>query len=296
MDKIKKGIKNTALALRFLKSKLFDFFVFDYLYGSKKQYIMKFNDVKAIYSTTDKHSKHWFFPNYSGGKIHEPIVTKMLIDSLNKTDIFVDVGTHLGYFTCIAGKILTKGKVYGFEVDKHAFNLLEKNIELNKLSNVEAFNYGVSDKEGFVKIPKISSPKTDLSLINNESKKDYLSVKAISLDKFFKKKRTKPNVIKIDVEGAELLVLKGMQSLLENGNLTLFLELHGNTLNKFNTDSKEIISFLNDTGYIVYEIVNHRSNNINEKGRLKKLEKDNLIQYNTMCYAIKKFGRTPNLL
>lgn len=118
--KIKKNIKNPALALVYLKSKLFNFF------NMKKQYIMECNDIKTIYSTTDKHSKHWFFPHCGGGKIHEPIITKMLIDSLNKTDIFVDVGTHLGYFTCIAGKILTKGKVYGFEVDKHAFKLLEK--------------------------------------------------------------------------------------------------------------------------------------------------------------------------
>lgn len=274
IDKIKKGIK----------------------YASKKQYIMKCNGAKTIYFTTDKHSKHWFYPRLSGGKKHEPIVTKMLIDSLNKTDIFVDVGTHLGYFTCLAGKILTHGKVHAFEVDKHAFNLLEKNIKLNKLSNVEAFNYGVSDQEGFVKIPKISSPKTDLSLIINENRKDYSSVKAISLDKFFKEKKAKPNVMKIDVEGAELLVLKGMQSLLENENLTLFLELHGNELNKFNTDSKEIISFLNDRGYIVYEIVNHRINNINEKGRLKKLEKDKLIQYNTMCYVTKKNEGAPDLV
>jgi len=284
---IKKGIKNPNLVLEYAKPRLFDPFLFHLMYASKKEYVMNYKNIQTKHLTTDKHSKRWFFPRYGNGRIHQPIITKMLVNSLDKDKIFVDVGAHLGYFTCIAGKICTRGKVFGFEVDKHAFNLLEKNIRYNNLSNVEIFNYGVSNKDGFVRIPKISSPDPALSIINDKKNGDYLSVKAISLDEFFKNK-DKPNVVKIDVEGAELLVLKGMKSLLKKANLVLFLELHGNKLNSFNTDSEEIITFLNRLGYSVYEILNHKSNDINEKRRLKKLESQNSIKYITMCYATKK--------
>ena len=69
---------------------------------------------------------------------------------------------------------------------------------------------------------------------------------SINLDNFFSKQKNKPDVIKIDVEGAEMLVLKGMKELLEKRDLILFLEIHGNKLDKFNTTSEEIISFLID--------------------------------------------------
>lgn len=283
IKKIKKAVKHPGLALSTLRDKLF----FNFRYGSNEEYVMKFKSLTVRYLTTDKHSKHWFFPRYDKGKIHEPIVTKMLVSSLNASDVFVDVGTYVGYFTCIAGKVCTKGKVYGFEVDMHAFGILEKNIKYNNLSNIEVFNYGVSNKKGFVKIPKTLFPNPGLSVINDKNNKNYLSVKAVSLDDFFKNKKDKPNIVKIDVEGAELLVLKGMQSLLEEESITLFLELHGNKLDEFNTNSKEVISFLNKLGYEVNEILNHRSNNVNEERRLKKLEDHYSIKYNTMCYITK---------
>lgn len=284
LEKIRKSVNNYILAMRYFKFKLINIFLFDFLYDSKNQFILECNGVRAIYSTKDKHSKHWFFPRYSGKKIHEPIVTKLLINSLNETDTFVDVGTHLGYFTCIAGKILTKGKVYGFEIDKHALNLLKKNIKLNNLTNIEVYNYAVSDKKGYVKIPKIDSPNPELSFSNSSDDQDYLSVRSINLDDFFKKVKGKPNVIKIDVEGAELLVLKGMKNLLEKENLKIFLEIHGRSLYKFNTNSKEIISYLKKRGYFVYEIINHRVNKKDLKENFKKIDEDYLINYNAMFY------------
>jgi len=290
-EKIKSIIRNFFLNLKYLKRKLQETVFFDFLYGSKNKYILKFDNLQTIYSTKDEHSKHWFFPRYSGKRIHEPLVTKMLIDTLNKTDIFVDVGTHLGYFTCIAGKICTKGKVYGFELDKNVLPLLTKNIRLNNLTNVEVYNYGVSEKSGYVKIRKIISPSPVLSISKDCEDNDYQLVKSISLDDFFCNKEHKPNVIKIDVEGSELFVLKGMKNLLKNENLTIFLEIHGCLLHKFDTDSKEIISFFKKREYLVYEIINHRRNIKDQRERLKEIEEDNLIDYNAMLYITKNINR-----
>lgn len=246
---------------------------------------IRYKDLWAVFSNSDNYSKRWL-KHCSGGKLHEPITTKMLLDTLKKDYVFVDIGANLGYFTVMAGKFLTEGKVYSFDVDNKVVKLLKKNIRLNNLKNVQAYNYGVSDKKGLVKIlkMKLPDPRTSFQKTLDKDKK-YLSVKTISLDGFFKNKKAKPNVIKIDVEGAELLVLKGMKSLLENEKLVLLMEIHGNKLSKFNTDSREIISFLIDRGYDVYEVGKYK------KGKNKgKLSKNTLLNYNTMCYVIKKLA------
>jgi FkbM family methyltransferase len=284
MDKLEKVVKNPTLILKVLKLRLFDPLLFIFSYKSKKEYLLRFKNIHIKLSALDNYSKHFLFSRFRNKKTPEPIVTKMLIDSLKQKKVFVDVGTHIGYYTCLVGKYLKEGKVYGFEVNRHAFEICKKNVNLNNLKNVEIFNLAVSNKNGSIEIPEIDYPFPGFSIKNNFKKSNY--VNSISLDSFFKNKKN-PDVIKIDVEGAELLVLKGMQNLLKNGNPIIFLELHGGRLDNFNTNSWEIISFLKNKGYNVYEIINHKENIPDEEGRIKKFQKENLVNYTTMCYAIK---------
>ncbi|MDH5233056.1 MAG: FkbM family methyltransferase [Gammaproteobacteria bacterium] len=102
------------------------------------------------FSTEDEYSNNWFYPRYVGGRIHEKNVTNTLIKELASAQCFVDVGTNLGWYTCVASKALPHGKIYGFEMDQLNFDLLKKNIELNECQNVEIFNYAVSDAPGEV--------------------------------------------------------------------------------------------------------------------------------------------------
>ncbi|UCH71580.1 MAG: FkbM family methyltransferase [Thermoplasmatales archaeon] len=284
---IKKAIKNPNWIIYVFKDNLF----FNFLYGNINNYVMNYKNIQTKFLTNDDYSKHWFFPRLENAKIYEPAIIKMTIDSLKEGDVFVDVGTHLGYYACIAGKICHK--VYGFEVDKNVFEILNKNIKYNDLSNVEVFNYGVTNKDGFVKIPKISKPNPILEIINDNTTYNFCKVKAISLDEFFKNKKNKPTVIKIDVEGAELLVLEGMQSLLTNENIKLFLEIHGKRLHKFNTNPKEIISFLNNYGYEVYEITKHMNIDTKTEKKLIKPENHESINPHTMLYVTKTKQQSP---
>jgi FkbM family methyltransferase len=280
IKKIIKMIKNPAIEIYKLKCN----FLFDFLYSARKDYVMNYKNIQTKYLTNDEYSKRWFYPHCEKGRMHEPIITKIIIDSLKEEDVFVDVGAHLGYYTCIAGKICNK--VYGFEIEKQVFELLVKNIKFNNLSNVNVFNYGITNKEGFVKIPKFPHINRWIAIIIDNNNKNYCSVRAISLDEFFKNKKIKPTIIKIDVEGAELLVLEGMQSLLKNENIRIFLEIHGRRLCEYNTNSEEIISFLNNYGYKVYEILHHRKIDQVEK-RLKEIKNHKSIDYNTILYVTK---------
>lgn len=251
-EKTKHTLKNPIWGLKQLKEKIIYLFLMELLYSKIREYNFDYKNLNIKFSTKNKYSKKRIFL-FNKGKLHESPVKKILIDSLKQKDVFVDIGAHLGGYTCLVGKALKKGKVYSFEIDKKVFDLLKENIKLNNLKNVNAYNIGVSDKKGFVKIPKKKDIDPGLAIDTKLKKnKKYLTIKSTKLDSFFKNKQQKPTIIKIDVEGAEFLVLKGMKKLLEKENLKIFLEIHGNKLEKFNTNSKEIISFLQKKGYEIY--------------------------------------------
>ncbi len=119
-------------------------------YRDLKTIAITLNGIAVRFSTEDEYSKSWFFPRYAGGRIHEGVVTEMLIEALQSARCFVDVGTNLGWYTCIAAMQMRGGIVYGFEMDDLNFALLEKNIAINNCPNVEVFNLAVSDSSGVV--------------------------------------------------------------------------------------------------------------------------------------------------
>ncbi len=285
LRKLNKIIHSPSLIFRHVKLKFIDLCMFNILYGSKKTYNLHYQDIDVQYSTEDNHSKHYFFPRYANGVIHEPSVTKEMVKNLKNSKVFVDVGAHLGYFTCLAGKILQDGVVDAFEVEKNAFALLKKNLEINQLNNVNIHNVAVTDKKGSIKIPLKSTPSPFFSIAKSGQESDSIEVETISLDEFYSKKDYKPDVVKIDVEGAEMQVLQGMKNLLVTRDLVLFIELHGNVLPEFGSSSKEVINFLIDKGYLLYEFENpHDPYPLPPR----KIEKDTQIDYNTVLYVNKK--------
>lgn len=211
-----------------------------------------------------------------------------MVKELKKVKVFADIGTNLGLYTCLAAKVLENGTVYGFEMDKLSFDLLDINCKLNNLTNVNNYLCAVYDEDTVVEFLKTEEPDAGRVIyVKPDKDKEYIKVKTITLDNFFKDKE-KPDVLKIDVEGAEIKVLKGMEDLLKR-DLVIFLELHGNRLFKFNSDSKEVINFLMDRGYNMYEIIKHRNyyEPFNKK-LLRKLSRDTLVDYTTMVYVTKE--------
>jgi FkbM family methyltransferase len=155
-------------------------------------------------------------------------------------DVVVDVGAHIGPYTIIASKrVGAGGKVVAIEADPGNFDLLSRNIELNKLSNVLALNYAAYSKEKKIRLYLPSageeSPHTKYNTIMSDRARDdekFVEVSANTLDylllsKNMIKQEEKVNWIKIDVEGAEYEVLKGAKDTLsKSNNITLLIEIH----------------------------------------------------------------------
>src|SRR5918912_1225509 len=135
-------------------------------------------------------------------------------------DIVVDVGAHMGKYTIIASKrVGTNGKVIAIEAHPGNYEMLNRNIELNRLTNVISLNYAVYSKETIIKLflPDEKSNHTIYNTLIQTRAKDeekFVEVNADTLDNLLQRNgisNAEVNWLKIDVEGAELEVLKGAQ-------------------------------------------------------------------------------------
>ena len=123
-------------------------------------------------------------------------------------DIFVDVGAAFGIYTILGSKrVGLRGKVVAIESQPNNFEMLTHNIKLNKLTNVIPLNYAVYSKE--TKLKLYSNYSVMPQRTEEKNKEKFVEVNADTLDNLLQQNGiSEINWIKIDVEGAELEVLK----------------------------------------------------------------------------------------
>ena len=257
-------------------------------YGEITRFSLRFGDVAVVFSTEDYRSKFWFFPRYDGGKLHEEPAAKLMIQQFRSARCFADVGAHLGYYTCLACKFVPGGTIYAFEMDRFNYSLLEENLKLNGCENVYALNVAVSDTSGVASYACKSerlSPMLRLSTGTSPTDSDkVIPVQVISLDEYFHNREI-PDLVKIDVEGAEMKVLEGMSRILEKVSPKLFIEVHPSELSDFRSSAREVVQTLLDRDYRVYEIADLRMHTGEVK--LRELDADFRMVFNSMLYAQK---------
>ena len=148
-------------------------------------------------------------------------------------DTVVDVGAHIGLYTLIAAKrVGPSGKVIAIEPDPENCNLLKRNVELNRLTNVTILERAAFSSDSKLKLylPGKERGFTKLSTImaNRAVTENFVEIDATTLDHLMLMQGiTQINWIKIDVEGAELEVLKGATVTLSVSNdIALLVEVH----------------------------------------------------------------------
>jgi FkbM family methyltransferase len=145
-------------------------------------------------------------------------------------DTVIDIGAHIGRYTIPSSKkVGNTGKVVAIEADPENFELLKRNIALNKLTNVLPLNYAVFSTTTRMKLyeQSASAKYNSLMLARAAKTKNYVEVNADTLDNILKLNEVNQvNWIKIDVEGAEFEVLKGSAETLFGEDLSLFIEIH----------------------------------------------------------------------
>ncbi len=178
-------------------------------------------------------------------KIWEEYESKLFKENINSGDIIIDIGAHIGYYTLIASTQAGKnGKVYAFEPDPRNFELLKKNVSINRCDNVILINKAVTTKGGNIKLYLNKQNTGDHRTYDSQDNRESIFIESVSLDDYFKNIK-KINLIKIDIQGAELKALKGALNLIsKNKNLKLFTEFWPMGLKLNQSSAKEYLKLL----------------------------------------------------
>ncbi|MEX0921059.1 MAG: FkbM family methyltransferase [Candidatus Pacearchaeota archaeon] len=143
---------------------------------------------------------------------------------IQNNSVILDIGANIGNHAIYFGKILKAKRIYCFEPQKEAFNILKRNIHLNDLEkNIVAYNEGLGNKNSKGRIKERQKNNLGGSSIE-ESKKGELKIKRLDSLNI----KEKVSFIKIDVEGFEKEVLKGGQNFIIDNKPIVWIEVDKN--------------------------------------------------------------------
>jgi FkbM family methyltransferase len=189
---------------------------------------------------------------------YEPASVRVVISQLDIKSVFFDVGAHVGQYTLLAAPVCRW--VHSFEAVPDTFALLRENVYSNALYNVKIENVAVSDRCGRTTI--YEGPAENLgtsSLTPLADGNRAFSVRAISIDDYCATENTLPDVIKIDVEGAEILVLRGAEQVIRAKHPTMLVEISDVNQRRFGFSEDDLIRELKAFGYCLSRIDDQNS-------------------------------------
>lgn len=148
--------------------------------------------------------------------------------------VFVDVGAHIGKYTIMMARRLgSRGRVIAFEPDYDNYRVLEKNVSLNQLENVIPLNKSLWREKGKLKLYYPNDKHTDMRTVAWHVNWKHHIVEADTLDNVLKELGIESvDLIKIDVEGAEIEVLEGAKETLKQSPKIVFESLDNEKMSK----------------------------------------------------------------
>jgi FkbM family methyltransferase len=191
------------------------------------------------------------------------IVLDRIYENLDQNDIFFDIGAGIGTLSCAVGCHLSRGRVYAFEPLPANVRAIHRNFDQNSIEG-DVFQCALSDTETEVTftIPdqSVGAGYTNAALLPEytdsnfwDDKTEDIKVRAKTGDRLIKNGEIPiPNIIAIDVEGAEMEVIQGLRSTLANNECrVVFCEVHEYLLSDFGTSSEQLENELRTLGFNV---------------------------------------------
>ncbi len=165
----------------------------------------------------------------------------------NAPKLIIDAGAHIGMFSLYVLSLWSSVEVYAFEASPETFSVLKKNYEANKNYNWNVHNYALWEKDG-----EVPFETSGLSLAWHISKtKNTNLIPAISFESLIKmciKDERRISLLKMDIEGAEEVVLLSSQHILDRVD-SILIEVHRNMCNE-----TTVMDILKDKFGYLYDI------------------------------------------
>ena len=193
---------------------------------------------------------------------YEEQTTSLFERTLKPGMVMLDVGAHVGYFSLLAARLVgSEGKVFSFEPDPINYDLLVQNIELNQYGNIFPVNSAVGDKVGSLTLFQTALDNGRHSTYHHGLPESGSVEVAVSTLDAFLDARDWPDIdlVKVDVEGAEMDVLRGMAGLLEKSpGLNLIMEFNPALLQSAGVTPSDMIQEVQSRGFTLFCIYEKR--------------------------------------
>ena len=191
---------------------------------------------------------------YATGEF-EPDVIAVVSRLLQTGMTAVDIGANVGFLSMLFATIVgPNGRVIAFEPQPVAINRLQHNLDLNPNIRVELHQFAASDEDGEIKFncgPNDHSGIGSMRQLNRASK--GISVRTVTVDSILDPK-LRVNLVKVDVEGAELKVISGMKETITRWKPDLIVEVSHSYLTQMGGSAAELCNTLRSFGYSMFQI------------------------------------------
>ena len=189
-----------------------------------------------------------------GDEVWEPLETAAFLAYAQEGMCVFDVGANIGYYTLLAARAVgPSGRVYAFEPEPHNFELLTRNVAENGFTNVRPVNAAVSNRAGIVRLhlddANFGAHSFDPGSVRNSSGRS-VEAETVQLDDFADEARAFAGVlVKVDVQGAEGLVVEGGRRLLALPKVTALMEIWPEALARTQADAARLLADLENLGF-----------------------------------------------
>ena len=262
---------NIIIFLRKIRHKYLNFFspfwtFFGKLYRSFSKFY-KFTCIQYIGEYGPfKFDPEFLFSNYSEfGNKHNRGFNHLMKNLKNKKTFF-DIGAHIGLVSIPAALNMNlDSKIIAFEPSDKNYKHLKNHIKANNLTKkIKLYKNLVGEKnckKNFY-YSKYESPLNSIIKVKQIEKYNSQSINQISIDYFCKESGIVPDVIKIDVEGAELNVLKGAKETILKYKPIIYLSVHPTHLKELGYELRQLKDLIKSLKYKIEDFQGNKINNI----------------------------------
>ncbi|MGC4022148.1 MAG: FkbM family methyltransferase [Cyclobacteriaceae bacterium] len=239
---------------------------YQYKPGSKR--LVERNGIKLNVDISD-YIGHYIYFGFEDESFNQ------LLSLCRQDSVVLDIGTNIGWVALNLAAKASDGKVIGFEPDPFNYSIAINNLRINQRSNLQVFPIGLGSENSKLNL-EIRTPSNrggNRIAPPNSQSASFSEVEIKKLDNFLDdQKIDRVDLIKIDVEGFELKVLKGASEILKKCKPILFIELDDNNLRDQGDSAKELVESLLSMGYQIHNAETKES--INDKSLFENCHYD----------------------
>ena len=190
---------------------------------------------------------------------YEPALVQVLLEAIQQNFVVYDIGSHVGLMALMAARRLRpgRGRVYAFEPSPDNFSRLQRHVRINQFDDrVTAVQTLVGDRDDdHVSFAYRPGQFTANSMAYELEGSRRITVPMTTIDAFMQKTSAAPaDVVKIDVEGYEHAVVKGMRALLDTTRPVVLCAIHPEPLSLLGSSPSAVIGEMAQSGYRAYDL------------------------------------------